>query len=312
VRFEFDPFVLEDGERRLLKQGIEVHLSPKAFVLLKVLLQRRPRAVSKEELHHELWPGTHVSEATLTALVSEVRMALGERGQRHGRVRTVHGFGYAFDGTATTVGDSPGRRQPEPTTGAPAVHAADSRREPSAAATTRRPTATGLSVAIVLVMAAVSATFYVAGHGQSARAQRRLAHVIITDIETALQSAALNRALKESVAAALERTGLLAVVDERGQEGTLADMGLFRGTPVTRRLARQLCGPMNARAIVAGTLDLAGHAYVLGLEAEACGTGAVIAREQREVVPQEEIASVVGQMAESLRESLEERLPSLR
>ena len=63
----FDPFLL-DAERRLLLRGPEqqpVHLSPKAYELLCVLVETRPRAIAKSELHERLWPSTFVSEATL-------------------------------------------------------------------------------------------------------------------------------------------------------------------------------------------------------------------------------------------------------
>jgi DNA-binding winged helix-turn-helix (wHTH) protein len=79
-------------------------LTPKAYELLCVLVEMRPRAIPKSELHERLWPSTFVSEATLASLVAELREALGEQG-RHGRfIRTVHGFGYAFSGLARENG----------------------------------------------------------------------------------------------------------------------------------------------------------------------------------------------------------------
>ncbi len=75
-----------------------VHLSPKAYELLCVLVEARPRALAKSEVHERLWPSTFVSEATLASLVAELREALGERGREARFIRTVHGFGYAFSG----------------------------------------------------------------------------------------------------------------------------------------------------------------------------------------------------------------------
>jgi hypothetical protein len=92
---------LDTESRQLLKGGAEYHLSPKAFQLLFLLLESRPRAVSKMELHERLWPDTFVSDATVTSLVAEVRAALGEKAGRGRFVRTVHRFGYAFTGVAT-------------------------------------------------------------------------------------------------------------------------------------------------------------------------------------------------------------------
>ena len=89
---------LFDSETRQLWRGRKsVALSPKALDLLELLLARAPRAVSKEEIQAALWPGTFVSEANLTNLISEVRAAIGESARRPRCIRTVHRFGYAFD-----------------------------------------------------------------------------------------------------------------------------------------------------------------------------------------------------------------------
>lgn len=106
-RVSFGPFTL-DVETRLLLRGRDqqpVHLSPKAYELLCVLVDTRPRAVAKSELHERLWPSTFVSEATLASLVAEVREALGERGREGRFIRTAHGFGYAFSGEARDTGE---------------------------------------------------------------------------------------------------------------------------------------------------------------------------------------------------------------
>jgi DNA-binding winged helix-turn-helix (wHTH) protein len=99
----FEPFVLDAETRRLLRgpEQQPVHLSPKAYELLWVLVEVRPRAMAKNELHERLWPSTFVSEATLASLIAELREALGERGREARFIRTVHGFGYAFSAAAS-------------------------------------------------------------------------------------------------------------------------------------------------------------------------------------------------------------------
>jgi hypothetical protein len=77
-----------------------VHLTPKALELLEFLVERRPRAVSKEELNERLWPSTHVTGANLPVLVHEVREALGDDPQKPRWLRTVARFGYSFCGEA--------------------------------------------------------------------------------------------------------------------------------------------------------------------------------------------------------------------
>jgi DNA-binding winged helix-turn-helix (wHTH) protein len=99
----FGEFTLDTDSRQLRQGEAERHLSPKAFELLRLLVENRPRALSKAELHERLWPATFVSEATLTSLVAEVRDALGETAGRAQFMRTVHRFGYAFKGEATDL-----------------------------------------------------------------------------------------------------------------------------------------------------------------------------------------------------------------
>ncbi len=93
-----------DGEtRRLERRGDPVHLTPKAFRLLEILLEERPRAVAKQELCDRLWPDVVVDQGNLTNLVAEIRRALGSAGGEPAVIRTARRFGYAFDGEAYPV-----------------------------------------------------------------------------------------------------------------------------------------------------------------------------------------------------------------
>ena len=104
MSLRFGSFTFDAGRRLLTRGTGGVRLTPKAFRLLELLLSRRPDAVSKPEIQETLWPGTFVSETNLPALVNELREALGESAHDATFVRTVHGFGYAFDGR---VDDAP-------------------------------------------------------------------------------------------------------------------------------------------------------------------------------------------------------------
>lgn len=94
----FGPFEVDSDRRLLLKNGGEVHLTPKAFDLFAVLLAEAPRVVRKEELHRRVWPDTFVSDATLVGLIKELRRAVDDRDSERPIIRTTHGVGYAFAG----------------------------------------------------------------------------------------------------------------------------------------------------------------------------------------------------------------------
>ena len=86
-----------DPEARLLLKGPEpVHLAPKAFDLLALLVKERPRALSREQLIEAIWPDVVVAEANLTGLVNDVRTAVGDDARHPAFLKTHHGFGYSF------------------------------------------------------------------------------------------------------------------------------------------------------------------------------------------------------------------------
>lgn len=101
MKTRFGPFTVDSSTRQLLRDGRDVHLSPKAFDLLCVLLERRPGVARKEDLHAHIWPATFVVDANLNVLIGEIRRTLGDNATRPRFIRTVHGIGYAFCGETT-------------------------------------------------------------------------------------------------------------------------------------------------------------------------------------------------------------------
>src|SRR5215470_12957717 len=98
MRFVFGDCVLDRERRELTRQGLRVHAGPKLLGLLELLLDARPRALTKDEIHQSLWSGTFVSDATLTSLVAELRAAIGDDARAPRLIRTIHGYGYVFCG----------------------------------------------------------------------------------------------------------------------------------------------------------------------------------------------------------------------
>ena len=107
MRVRFGRFVLDTATRELAAEGAPVHLAPKTFDLLELLVERRPAAVPRAEIETRVWGGTHVSETSLANLVGELRKALDDQGRPPKFIRTVHAFGYAFCGEAGVDGAAP-------------------------------------------------------------------------------------------------------------------------------------------------------------------------------------------------------------
>ena len=103
MRQSFGDCVFDRDRRELRRRDAIVHCGPKLLALLEHLLDAAPRAVTKAEIHEGIWPGTFVSDATLTSLVAELRTAIGDDARTPRLIRTIHGYGYAFIGSIVNV-----------------------------------------------------------------------------------------------------------------------------------------------------------------------------------------------------------------
>jgi DNA-binding winged helix-turn-helix (wHTH) protein len=106
MSLSFGEFELDQERRQLLRSGRPVPLERKDFELLSLLIERRPRALSRAQIRDVVWPAVFVSESRLNQSVNDIRRALEDDARRPRFIRTVHGFGYAFCGEAreTTEG----------------------------------------------------------------------------------------------------------------------------------------------------------------------------------------------------------------
>jgi DNA-binding winged helix-turn-helix (wHTH) protein len=100
--FEFGDFVLAPKERLLLRGGEPVPLTPKAFDVLVVLVNRSGHLVTKDDLLHEVWPDTFVEEVNLTVNISTLRKVLDRGRNGIGMIQTVPTHGYRFVGPVMT------------------------------------------------------------------------------------------------------------------------------------------------------------------------------------------------------------------
>src|SRR5690606_41647303 len=109
--FEFDQYRLDISQRLLYRNGERLHLTPKLFDTLALLVERQGQIVSKEELAATLWPNTVVEPGGLPRNISMLRRALGDDGERF--IETIPKRGYRFIAQA--------RLAPEPIPESPRV-----------------------------------------------------------------------------------------------------------------------------------------------------------------------------------------------
>ena len=91
----FEGFTLDLGRLRLRGPSGPVDLRRKSFDVLHYLLEHAGRVVRKDELMRAVWPDVMVSDESLTQCISDIRRALGDKGQRV--IKTVARRGYLVD-----------------------------------------------------------------------------------------------------------------------------------------------------------------------------------------------------------------------
>jgi len=104
--YEFGPYCLDTTERLLLRDGVPVALTPKAFETLVVLVERRGCLVGKDELMDALWPESNVEESNLTNNVWTLRKTLGKGPNGQPYIETVPKRGYRFVAGVTYLPDT--------------------------------------------------------------------------------------------------------------------------------------------------------------------------------------------------------------
>lgn len=125
--YDFGPFRIDASQHLLLRDGIEIPLTPKAFDTLLLLVRNNGQIVEKDELLRTIWPNAFVEEATLAQNIFTIRKALGgSEGDQF--IQTIPKRGYRFVASVAEVKvESAGVRFDEPGTPSLTVDERDSR-----------------------------------------------------------------------------------------------------------------------------------------------------------------------------------------
>src|SRR5262249_37771544 len=112
---QFEGYTLDFARSSLRTADRNVELRPKAFEVLRYLVENADRIVTKEELLKAIWPNVIVTDEALTHCISEVRQAIGDSGQTI--VATVPRRGYRFVATVSRIAASGAEVPPLPDSG---------------------------------------------------------------------------------------------------------------------------------------------------------------------------------------------------
>ena len=158
----FRSFCLDTSNQCLWRGEERVQIPPKAYDVLRYLVENPGRLVTPDELLERLWPETYVNPEVVRKYILDIRKILGDRPGKPEFIETVTKRGYRFIATVVDETATPGPTSERQGEGAAPETAGLEQARPSSQ---RHPLQT---VAVVLLLAAfvLGAT---AGHFWSAR-----------------------------------------------------------------------------------------------------------------------------------------------
>lgn len=92
----FPPFRLDLLQGQLWRGECLVPLKPKAFSILRALLEQPGQLLTQRDLLARLWGGMQLSDGVLKTQIAELRQALGDSARRPRFIETAHRRGYRF------------------------------------------------------------------------------------------------------------------------------------------------------------------------------------------------------------------------
>jgi len=117
----FQSFCLDTADQCLWRGQERMSIPPKAFDVLRYLVENPVRLVTQDELLEKLWPETYVNPEAIRKYILDIRKILGDRPDQPEFIETVTKRGYRFiaavtDDSATLESDSATQEEPTPQT----------------------------------------------------------------------------------------------------------------------------------------------------------------------------------------------------
>jgi eukaryotic-like serine/threonine-protein kinase len=315
--YRFGQFVLDSRKRTLSCADSPVSLTPKAFDVLLFLVQNPNCLVTKEELLQAVWGDTFVEEGNLTQYISHLRKALGDNSEDTRLIVTIARKGYQFTAGVTVIAEVADIAKHVPlqavetetskTDARPVEFAAKEKVTESASARFRLRKWFA-AAALLVVIAAAFWLYWSYRHRVSLSASDT---IVLADVKNETSDPVFDAALDTALRYEMEQTPYLNTLGIDKVLGTLAQLNLPPASKLTPEVARQVCLRTNSKLVIAASVADAGNGFRIGLDAEDCQSGRIVAGIRKEVADQNQVVHVLGVVAAQLRRKLGEPAASL-
>lgn len=92
--YAFGDIRVQPAAHRVLRDGQELDLEPKAYAVLLQFLTHPGELIKHDDLLEQVWGHKYVTAATLSRVISQLRQKLGDEAAEPHYIQTVHGLGY--------------------------------------------------------------------------------------------------------------------------------------------------------------------------------------------------------------------------
>ncbi len=325
-RARFGPFEVNFSLRQLSKRGNRIKVHEQPLQVLEMLVARPGELVTREEICQKLWPsGTFVDfDNGLNSAVNRLRDVLGDSAEAPRYVETIPRYGYRFiapveklDGLAppaSGTGSESERQKPDTAFQQPPAGSMAHTQTPPAPRwaaigrwSSRHKYLLGAS-AIVAVVVAGALPF----SGRRTHALTDRDTIVLADFANSTGDAVFDETLKQGLSIQLTQSPFLNLLSDQKIDETLKLMERSPGDRLVGDVARELCRRSGSKAVLAGSIASLGSEYVIGLKAQSCTSGEILAQELVQAARKEDVLKALDTAATRLRTKLGESLSTVQ
>jgi len=308
VRFE--DFELDRRTFQLRRSGRALKLERIPTEVLLLLVERRGQLVAREEIIERLWGKNALldTDNAINTAIRKIRQVLKDDLEQPRFVQTVTGRGYRFIGQISElVGPSfevsPAQRKAASSPSPKAIRA-----KPRRVIVGREGWRGIVSATAALLVLSVAGYLYF----HRTRKLTEKDTIVLADFTNTTGDPVFDGTLRQGLAIQLEQSPFLSLMSEGRIQEMLKLMGRPADARLTPEIAREICERTASAAVLDGSIASLGSQYVLGLRAQDCRTGDVLAEEQVQAARKEEVLNGLSQIARRFRMKVGESLTTVK
>jgi DNA-binding winged helix-turn-helix (wHTH) protein/tetratricopeptide (TPR) repeat protein len=320
----FGPYEANFVEGELRKRGTLLKIQAKPLSVLRILVDKPGKVVTREELRKALWQDDVFVdfEKNLATAVNKLRVVLNDSADTPRYIETIPRRGYRF-----LIPVESGNAKPAPrgeTISGDRIsddkigenHAPDASPVPVPRSSWRAfflgpkrriwiPVATGVGLSL----------FLLAGASSISRNKTRLKEkdtIVLADFANSTGDPIFDDTLRTALTVSLRQSPFLNVVSDNQVANTLKLMTLPADTRLTPNIARDACRRTGSQAYITEAIASLSTEYVLELKAVSCGTGETLAQERAIAPSKDKVLDTLGSATTKIRGEQGEALATVQ